>query len=77
MSGIFVCVSCSEQYSKEDVKHGLYFPSTSTCLDCYNRMQKSKTTCFGKKDKYDRMTIACRDECPDRKICKVFIKLKN
>jgi len=73
---VFACVTCIETFSKDDVKQGLYFPSISRCLNCLTKAKKDPKTCFGKREKYNPATIACGEECPERKVCKVFIKLK-
>lgn len=80
------CVLCPATYSVEDVEKGLYFPSTGICYACYKRGQHAPyyEWCFGKPDVTSGVGIArygynenvpeCSSECPDRHICKVFVK---
>ncbi len=70
---LFTCVSCPERFTLEDVEEGKYFPSTGICLSCYRKMFKNKSSCFGKELLYDPHTLACSEECPDRKICRGFV----
>jgi hypothetical protein len=69
---MFNCISCRRAYTLDDVMKGRYYPSTSVCLQCYQDMAKSKTTCFG-SDLYDRKAMACQ-ACPDRQVCSVFVQ---
>jgi len=71
---MFSCILCSVRYTVEDVKNGLYFPFTSICLSCYTVRYKSKQLCFGNKRKYDGDSIACGMECPDERMCRLFIR---
>jgi len=68
---MFICVVCKGSFVLEDVKVGRYFPSTGACLSCYQRMNKSKETCFG--DEFDPKALACQ-VCPDRVVCRVFVQ---
>jgi hypothetical protein len=43
------------------------FP-TGVCLGCYNQLQASTTSCFGKMYHEEE----CPKECPDREICPLF-----
>lgn len=70
---MFICVLCPKEFTEQDVKEGTYFPSTGVCLECYNRLNKSRLSCFGDKDKYDIRTVACQ-QCPDSRLCKRFVK---
>lgn len=68
---MFKCVSCGERYLLEDVKDGLFFPSSSMCLSCYYKRYKDSKLCFGDKDKYNMRTLPCQ-ECPDNKQCRTM-----
>jgi len=71
---LFSCVDCPERFALSDVENGKYFPSTGMCISCYRKRFKNRSLCFGKKSMYDPNTIACGEECPDRRICKGFVK---
>jgi hypothetical protein len=73
---MFACIECANKYTVEDIKKGLYFISTSTCLDCYFQLAHSRVRCFGKKNKYDPKVIACQ-ECSDERLCRTYIKHKD
>jgi hypothetical protein len=73
---MFACTQCIERYTVEDVKEGRFFPSTSTCLSCYQKMAKSKVRCFGKEKMFDLKQLACQ-ECPDSRICRTFLRHKE
>jgi hypothetical protein len=80
------CSECAEKFSEDDVRLGKYFPSTMTCRGCYTQMQNLPHTvsCFGKVNRvkkgkivgygYDPAAPECSQECPDRKICKAFVR---
>lgn len=82
---IFKCVLCPQLFGLDDVKTGMYFPSTGVCYNCYKRGSKVSVGvwCFGKpviregnrivRIGYDEKARACRVECPDSHICKVFV----
>lgn len=69
---MFICVLCPGTFTEQDVKEGIYFPSTGVCLSCYIKLAKSQSSCFGEKSKYNLRIIACQ-ECLDNKICKAFV----
>lgn len=83
-SPLFECTMCAAKYTLADVKAGKYFPSTGICLKCYEQGKHSSFAvwCFGKTDVvkkkkvirfgYNAQSQACKDECPDRHICRVF-----
>jgi hypothetical protein len=73
---MFPCLLCSVRYTVDDVKNGLYFPSTSICFSCYKERAKSKLLCFGKERKYDPDSIACGSNCGDERFCRLFIRHK-
>jgi len=66
-----------------------YFPSTRVCRSCYKRGQDAPYSawCFGKpvivgpngrvlEYGYNEKARECREECPDRKICPIFLAEK-
>ena len=81
------CVVCGGKFSQEDVKLYLFFRSTKTCFGCYweGKKKDHRTWCFGKRNKINKAGrivrwgynnlehVECRDECPDRKICPLFL----
>jgi hypothetical protein len=67
---MFYCGVCRGSFFLDDVQQGRYFPSTGVCLVCYQKMAKSKDTCFG--ELYDPKAIACQ-ACPDRNVCAIFV----
>lgn len=73
---MFSCTQCTGKFTVEDISAGIFFISTSTCFNCYKKMYKSKVKCFGKKDMYNSSNITCQ-ECPDERICRVYVKHKN
>lgn len=73
---LFKCLFCTETFSTADVREGLYFPSTGICLECYWNLSRG-ATCFGKKSRFDLTTNECGHECPDRKICRVFVEYRK
>lgn len=75
MSKLFQCIICETKFSEQDYKDLKFFPSTCICRKCYDEAEKDKTVCFAKKEQYDRHSLACRKVCPDRKICKLYIRL--
>lgn len=74
---MFECVMCSGRFTVEDVESGRYFPSTGGCFECYKTLAKNKRLCFGKEKLYDTSTLACRVECPDKRICRTFVKYRH
>lgn len=81
---IFECLLCPAKYSLRDAEKGRYFIETRVCLKCYRKGQVAdrKVWCFGKKQKKNRKgysvkNIVCSAICPDRNICKQFVKLKR
>lgn len=82
---VMPCVLCGAKFSEEDVKKGNYFVSTMVCLECYQGMQKQphSISCFGKltikngrtvEFGYDKEAAECSGECPDRFVCRAFVK---
>lgn len=71
---MLACVMCGERYNVDDVAKGRYFASTGACLLCYQKLYRSDLNCFGDRKVYDKRSVACRSECPDSRICRVFIK---
>lgn len=83
---LFECVECKETFSALDVRRGKFFVSTLVCEACYWLMKNGpyELSCFGKETVvrgnktfygYDPDARECRRECPDRYICRVFVKL--
>lgn len=80
-SKLFRCLLCNGRFCLKDVGKE-FFPSTSICAKCYETGQQSENWCFGKTDirdngrtvqfGYNASSFECKQECPDRKICKVF-----
>lgn len=69
---MFYCVKCSKRYTMQDVEDGYFFPSTSVCLECYQKLAKTSSSCFADKSKYSLKELAC-SSCVDNKICRTFI----
>lgn len=79
------CILCGDKFSEEDIKAGLYFISTMVCKGCYDGLQSQphSVSCFGKLSVrrgrrvdagYDKEAVECSEECPDRFICRAFVK---
>lgn len=80
------CLTCAGQFSWSDVEEGRYFASTGICLGCYQQMRSTpgRVSCFGKHSKivkgkpvyygWEAGAVECKSECPDRAICKLFVK---
>ena len=83
------CVLCRKRFRESDVRALLYFPSTRGCRSCYKHGQDAPYSawCFGKpvivgpngrvlEYGYNEKARECREECPDRKICPMFVAEK-
>jgi len=73
------CLLCGARFGIEDVQDGRYLAETGICKGCYDGMQRSGKTCFGKETKgsrlgYDEKAIECQEFCKDRKICRDYVK---
>lgn len=65
------CLLCRKSFSIQDVRDEEYF-ETGICRKCYEAKEKDPTTCFAKM--FDPMHPACKEFCPDKRICgEVFI----
>lgn len=80
MEGILECCLCGVKFTLETVTSYEFFPDNHTCYDCCARMQQQRheVSCFGKATKgkllgYDQRDLACRELCPDRAVCKIFV----
>jgi len=76
------CLLCSQKFSVEDVQAGKYVIETGICMGCYKDLQKSITTCFGKTTTgkrwgYDEETVECSRFCPDKEVCRSFVKAES
>lgn len=73
---VLECVSCGDRYSSEHVELEKYYPSTGICRKCYQKGLKisDEIWCFGGYNAIEYRE--CRIECPDRKVCKEFSKIK-
>jgi hypothetical protein len=78
------CLLCGKRFSIADANDGQYFAETGICRSCYQKLQKDRSTCFGKIDVgvpegrvlgYDEAAIECREFCEDRKICQQFVTI--
>lgn len=81
------CFVCGDSFSQQDVELYNFFRSTKTCFQCYWKGKKEdhQVWCFGKRNKVNRAGrvvrwgydgnehVECREECPDRKICPLFL----
>jgi len=81
---VLVCLLCGHLFNTDDIRRLQYFSSTNICFECYACGQQAAHAnwCFGKttfkdgkvhKYGYDPRKRACREECPDRKICPLFV----
>lgn len=83
---VLECILCEKHFSIEDVKQLKFFPSTGVCFDCYLKGQNASyaTWCFGKPNLYslndrvlefgyDEDKKVCQSECPDRRLCPLFM----
>lgn len=75
MSKTLQCTLCEEKFSEQDIKKLVFFPSTMICSKCYDEAEKDKDVCFAKQ--YSRHSLVCKKICPDRKICKLFVRLQH
>lgn|ERR1700761_197182 len=81
---LFECLLCKNKFNTEDVEKKRFYVGTCICRACYTQAQKTpaKIWCFGKLQKgnspgYNEENVGCRLLCPDRKVCKVFIRKLN
>lgn len=77
MSKVFQCTLCEEKFPEAAIKKLLFFPSTMICSKCYNEAEKDKDVCFGKKAEYNKHSLVCSKVCPDRRICKLYLRLQH
>ena len=83
---VLECILCHAKFNEQSVRGLDYFATTGICFNCYLNGQKSPYViwCFGKKDirtlsnqlvefGYDPEAKACSLECPDKKICQLFV----
>lgn len=75
------CVLCSNKFTTEDADKKVYFPETLVCRECYIQGKKvnPQVWCFAKLQTpkmpgYSPDNLSCKLLCPDRKVCKQFIK---
>ena len=91
-TNVLECVLCGVRYSEADVKELLYFPSTGVCKACYDAGQKKPHAiwCFGKVNLvkrqnrkkvvaygYSEEAKECQVLCPDKTICRFYLKRKG
>jgi len=74
-SKVFRCVVCNNRFSEKDFEELRFYPSTGVCHFCYKDAQKDSETCFGKKKFWSEKAVVCQKICPDRRICRLFIRL--
>jgi hypothetical protein len=85
--GTLECTCCRARFEEDDVRALRFFASTSICLECYKRGQAAPYAlwCFGKPNVigksgrivqfgFDVQAEECREQCPDRKLCELFVK---
>jgi len=77
MPKLFQCTECEERFTEENIKELKFFPSTMICSKCYHEAEKDKTVCFSKVEEYNKRSIVCNKICPDRRICRLYIKLSK
>jgi len=84
--GMLECILCEKHFNTQDVTELKFFPSTGICFDCYKAGVDApyQKWCFGKTNiygpggrilnhGYDPDVRECRKECPDRKLCPLFV----
>ena len=71
------CAVCSKKFALDQVGRGLFI-TTGVCAECYYYAQKlpAKIWCFASEEAYDEDSTACRELCPDRKICRKVLQGK-
>lgn len=75
------CVECEGEFTVGAIREGRFFVSTMTCATCHGKMQQASPSesCFGKakrpdREGYSKADVECRLHCPDRKVCRKFVK---
>lgn len=78
------CTRCEGQFSIAAIREGRFFVSSMTCWVCHREMQAAPSTisCFGKakqngQEGYSKADPECRLHCPDRAVCRKFVKEPN
>jgi NAD-dependent SIR2 family protein deacetylase len=78
------CLLCKDKFTVPDVDKKQFFISTSICRKCYAKgaVVDPQVWCFGKRQRgnspgYSEENVGCRLLCPDKKVCKLFIKLNK
>ena len=66
------CVECGGKFSLAAVREGRFYVPTMTCRACYQRLEASPASCFGKE--HAPGSAECRLHCLDRAVCSNFNK---
>ena len=74
---VFVCQRCERRFTEEDFGKLRFFPSTGICRACYIEAMGDGSVCFGKCDYFNPQATVCKRVCPDRFVCRFFIKLEE
>jgi len=74
---VFVCQRCERRFTEEDFGKLRFFPSTGICRVCYIEAMGDGSVCFGKREYLDVEKTACKRVCPDRFVCRLFVKLEE
>lgn len=74
MSKTLQCTLCESKFDEQAIKELKFFPSTMICSNCYDEAKKDSDVCFGKKKQYSSKLLVCNKICPDRKICKLYVR---
>jgi len=71
------CILCRRSFTEVDILGYRYFIESGICEQCYKKMQAlpASISCFGKNGKhgYDPISRECKQLCPDRKVCPMFL----
>ena len=76
-SKVFQCLKCRVKFSESSFEELKFFPSTGICKACYEEAKEDSSVCFGKSEAYNSKTVLCRSICPDRKVCRLFIRVEK
>lgn len=80
MGAMLECARCGRLFSEELVYAFEFFPDNHLCFDCCESLKQLKHSkcCFGKLTQgkmlgYDPKALPCKQLCPDRNVCKLFV----
>lgn len=74
---VYICGQCEKRFCLDDADKLRFFPSTGICRKCYLDAMGDGSVCFAKKEYFDSTAVVCKRVCPDRHVCRLFIRLSS